>query len=112
MLFNSLAFLVFAPLFFAVYFVLKGRARMIFVLLSSYFFYGWWDWRFLGLLILSMISNLGILCFFKYMNFFIDSAYEILGAFGSTDTRPILNIVLPIGISFYTFQSMSYSIDL
>ena len=140
MLFNSLAFLVFAPLFFAVYFVLKGRARMIFVLLSSYFFYGWWDWRFLGLLILStvidyylgigienagadhplrkrllilsMVSNLAILCFFKYLNFFIDSAYQILGAFGYTDTGPILRIVLPIGISFYTFQSMSYIIDL
>src|SRR6266508_3273518 len=140
MLFNSLVFLVFAPLFFAVYFVLNGRARTIFVLLSSYFFYGWWDWRFLGLLILStvidyylgigienavvdhplrkrllilsMVSNLGILCFFKYLNFFIDSAYQILGAFGYTDTGPILRVVLPIGISFYTFQSMSYIIDL
>jgi len=140
MLFNSLAFLVFAPVFFAVYFVLKGRARMIFVLLSSYLFYGWWDWRFLGLLILStvidyylgigienaganqslrkrllilsMISNLGILCFFKYLNFFIDSAYQILSTVGNTDTKPILGIVLPIGISFYTFQSMSYCIDL
>ena len=140
MLFNSLAFLVFAPAFFALYFVLKGRARMIFVLLSSYFFYAWWDWRFLGLLvlstvidyslgigidnagenlvrkrkllILSVISNLTILCFFKYLNFFIDSAYEILSAVGDTDTKPVFQIILPIGISFYTFQSMSYCIDL
>lgn len=137
MLFTSLTFVVFAVVFFPLYFALKGRARTTFVLLSSYFFYGWWDYRFVSLLILSsivdfriglalerappegrrrkalvtasVVTNLSILGFFKYCNFFIESFYD---AFLPGAESPALNIVLPVGISFYTFQTLSYSIDL
>lgn len=139
MLFNSLSFLVFAPLFFLGFFLLRGNARLFWLLGASYFFYAWWDWRFLSLLALSTIvdfqigrameaavderrrrtllivslcSNLGILGVFKYFDFFSDSARELLGLIGLSVSPPLLNVVLPVGISFYTFQTMSYSIDL
>ena len=108
MVFNSIAFLVFIALFFPIYFTLKGKARLWFMLISSYVFYGWWDYRFLALIIfstcldfylsvlinnqedpsrrklaltISIIVNLAFLGFFKYFNFFIDSANDLLGYF-------------------------------
>jgi len=138
MLFNSLTFLAFAALFFPIYFILHGRARLWFTLLASYLFYGWWDWRFLGLLgfsttvdytlgrlleferdpqrrrallIVSIVVNLGILGFFKYFNFFAGSLIEVSHYFGATPSWVTLNIILPVGVSFYTFQSLSYTID-
>lgn len=111
-------------------------ARRRFLLLVSYYFYGYWDWRFLGLLTLtitvdflvaraidaeenqqkrkrllwiSLGINLGVLGFFKYFNFFVDSASDILAPFGIQIRT--LNVILPVGISFFTFQSLSYTID-
>ncbi len=115
--------------------------RNVFLLLCSYFFYGVWDWRFLflifftssvdytlGFLIgktpeeqkirrklflsLSIIINIGILAFFKYSNFFIDSIAGAFTLFGADLSIPSLQIILPVGISFYTFQSLSYTIDI
>ncbi len=138
MVFNSITFLVFSVIFFPVYFTLKGKARVWWSLLASYLFYGWWDWRFLSLimlstfmdfqfgsviggtldeikrkriLIFSMVMNLGFLGFFKYFNFFIDSFASLMHSFGLQPSMSSLNIILPVGISFYTFQSMSYTID-
>ena len=138
MIFNSLAFLGFISIFFPLYFTLKGKARLWLCLLGSYFFYGWWDWRFLSLiafstcvdyfvglkldgteqprqrkmlLVTSMVVNLGFLAFFKYFNFFIDSFQDMLLSIGYDGSFHSLNIILPVGISFYTFQSMSYTID-
>ncbi len=111
----------------------------ILLLIASYFFYGWWDWRFLSLiafstvvdyflgiqisrqhndkkrkffLLLSIIANLGLLGFFKYFNFFIDSWIELWRLFGYEMPLSTISIILPVGISFYTFQTMSYSIDI
>jgi alginate O-acetyltransferase complex protein AlgI len=139
MIFNSLTFLVFVAIFLPVYFSLKGRARLFWSLTGSYLFYGWWDWRFLSLIAIStmvdfilgqkmakedeepkrkrliwisMILNLGFLGFFKYFNFFTDSFVNMLQGFGLNPSVHTLNIILPVGISFYTFQSMSYTIDI
>ena len=139
MIFNSLTFLVFIAIFIPVYFSLKGRVRLLWALSGSYFFYGWWDWRFLTLiaistmvdfylgaqmekeevekrrkrlLVMSMVLNLGILGFFKYFNFFTDSFIAMLQGFGLQPSLHTLKIILPVGISFYTFQSMSYTIDI
>jgi alginate O-acetyltransferase complex protein AlgI len=138
MVFNSITFLIFSGIFFPIYFLLKGRYRMLWSLAASYLFYGWWDWRFLSLIVIStfmdfqfgkvigatddakrrkqmlvfsMIMNLGFLGFFKYFNFFIDSFTLMLQGFGLEPSVSTLNIILPVGISFYTFQSMSYTID-
>ena len=136
-LFNSLAFLVFAPAVLLIYFATKGRLRLLFLLAASYFFYGWWDWRFLSLiltstiidyfvgcwlesaksgrrkflLVLSCVTNLGLLGVFKYFNFFITSLTAALTTLGVQTNLSTLNIILPVGISFYTFQTMSYTID-
>lgn len=139
MIFNSLVFLVFVAAFFSVYFLLKGRLRLAWILVSSYVFYGWWDWRFLGLIafstimdylfglyiadaadprrkkaiiVASVVMNLGFLCIFKYFNFFADSAAALLHLFGMHASWTTMNIILPVGISFYTFQSMSYTIEI
>ncbi|HHM21653.1 MAG TPA: MBOAT family protein, partial [Bacteroidetes bacterium] len=139
MVFNSLTFLVFAALFIPIYFWLKGRARLLWALAGSYVFYGWWDWRFLSLIIIStlvdfvlgaamdkeenekkrkrlllmsMVLNLGILGFFKYFNFFVNSFVQLLQSLGLEPSVHTLHIILPVGISFYTFQSMSYTIDI
>ena len=128
MVFNSITFLVFSGIFFPIYFLLKGHLRMGWSLLASYVFYGWWDWRFLSLIIistvmdfylgsligqtenprrrkqyiiLSMIMNLGFLGFFKYFNFFIDSFAAMLQGFGLEPSISSLNIILPVGISFF-----------
>jgi alginate O-acetyltransferase complex protein AlgI len=141
MLFNSIDFCFFLPTVFILYWFIANKnlkVQNLLLLISSYVFYGWWDWRFLSLivfsscidyyigiilsrttndnkrtflLITSIIVNLGLLMFFKYFNFFVESlstAFTFLG-------RPIetsrLNIILPVGISFYTFQTLSYTID-
>lgn len=136
--FNSLAFCIFLPIVLVVYYALTRRAQNAWLLCASYFFYGWWDWRFLALLALStsidyvaalnidrsddrltrrrflclsLGTNLVVLGFFKYFNFFSRSAFELLSAIGISASLPVLQIVLPVGISFYTFQSMSYTID-
>lgn len=140
MIFNSLAFLVFFPIVFLAYWLIPKKyfkVQNILLLTASYVFYGWWDWRFLSLiafstiidyilglkiftsvskkktfLILSLVSNLGLLAIFKYFNFFIDSWIGFWDLFGYHMSPTTLNIILPVGISFYTFQTMSYSIDI
>ena len=143
MLFNSLEFLIFLPTVFLLYwFVFQRNLRVqnLLLLISSYVFYGWWDYRFLSLIFLSTIVdyfvglkiynsddkrikksylwisilfNLGLLGFFKYFNFFIDSWIDLLGTIGYEQKSTwTLNVILPVGISFYTFQTMSYSLDI
>ncbi len=140
MLFNSLFFWAFFGVFTLGYWALKGRARNTWSLAASYLFYGWWDWRFLGLITLltglnyyfgleiakdlanarsrrrwiiaSVVTSLGILGFFKYYNFFVDSASALLASLGLPAGQSTLSIILPVGISFYTFQAMSYTLDL
>ena len=138
MLFNSLIFPVFFLLVVLVYYQLNLRWQNNWLLVASYFFYGWWDWRFCSLLLFStvldwfishamykseslgrrknllissLIGNLGVLGFFKYFNFFIDSAQSLLNSAGFHADMFTLNIILPVGISFYTFQTMAYTID-
>ncbi len=140
MLFNSWVFLLFFALTLSAY-VLTSRKLVLqnlVLLVASYVFYGWWNWKFLGLIALSTaidyvaglriadsedpktrkrwvavscISNLGILALFKYFDFFMGSLGEVLAPMGLEGLMPSLELVLPVGISFYTFQSMSYSID-
>ena len=142
MLFNSLPFLIFLPVVFILYwFVLQKKSQWqnAILLLSSYFFYAWWDWRFLfllgfstwldffsGILIhrsekqshrriwlwISVGINLCFLGFFKYFNFFIDSAIRALELLGFQANPWTLQILLPVGISFYTFHGLSYVIDI
>ena len=143
LLFNSLEFILFLPIVFYLYWFVfyKGHYfQNLLILISSYFFYGWWDWRFLSLIAMStfvdffvglkihnsqnnktrkvflwisIFFNLGLLGFFKYFNFFIQSWIDFVSAFGyQMQSTWTLNIILPIGISFYTFQTMSYSIDI
>lgn len=141
MLFNSIEYLIFLPLVFVIYWgVFKKtiRGQNLFLLLASYLFYGWWDYRFLTLIAFSTVVdfiiglqlgketsifkrklllstslavNLGLLGFFKYFNFFIDSWVQAWSALGVTMHTASLNIILPVGISFYTFQTLSYTID-
>ena len=138
MLFNSLAFLVFFPSFLLAYLATRGAARLWLTLLASYFFYAWWDWRLLPLLwfqtgldffvartlfrmgdtlrrrrllALSLTTNLSLLGFFKYFHFGVESARGLARLFGFEVPELTLQILLPVGISFYTFQSMSYVID-
>ena len=139
MLFNSLIFPGFIIVVFLVYPRLRHRGQNIFLIIASYIFYGYWDWRFIFLLftltvlnyiigqhlwtsdrqnkkklllIASVAANLGILCFFKYFNFFVNSAASVLAAIGLHPNIPLLQVILPIGISFYTFQTMTYTIDI
>jgi D-alanyl-lipoteichoic acid acyltransferase DltB (MBOAT superfamily) len=140
MIFNSVAFLIFFIIVFITYWLIPKKnfkRQNTLLLLASYVFYGWWDWRFLSLiafstildyvvglkihnsvskkktyLIISLISNLGLLCVFKYFNFFIESWVNLWSLFGYEMSLSTLNIILPVGISFYTFQTMSYSIDI
>lgn len=142
MLFNSIEFAIFLPIVFLLYwFVARKNYRLqnVFVLLASYVFYGWWDWRFLSLIIFSsfvdyvvglwlareekagkrklllatsIFVNLGFLGFFKYFNFFSANFAEAFTLLGEHIDPTRLNIILPVGISFYTFQTLSYSIDI
>ena len=141
MLFNSFEFAIFLPIVFIIYWAISRwgiKTQNAFILIASYFFYGWWDWRFLSLiafstiidflvgiqlnktskdsnrkalLLLSIIVNIGFLGFFKYFNFFVESFSELFTLFGQHISPTRLNIILPVGISFYTFQTLSYSID-
>ena len=143
MLFNSIEYLIFLPIVFLIHsytYDKSFKVQNLFILISSYYFYGWWDWRFLSLIFLSTIVdyligfkihnsldvkvrksflwvsilfNLSLLGFFKYCNFFIDSWIDLLASFGY-EQKSIwtLNVILPVGISFYTFQTMSYSLDI
>ncbi len=141
MIFNSLQFLFFLPIVFLLYWKVFNKdltVQNVLLLAASYIFYGWWDYRFLGLILISsvvdflvaqqiekegkvfkrkmflMISilvNLGILSVFKYFNFFIDSFADLLGLFNLQVNRWSLQLILPVGISFYTFQTLSYTID-
>ncbi len=138
MVFTSLTFLAFAALFFPVFFLARGRLQTLVVLLASYIFYGWWDWRFMALLAastigdytvgrllanahaeskrrllltVSIVANLGYLGTFKYFNFFVANFADVMRSIGFQPDWATLHIVLPVGISFYTFQSMSYTID-
>ncbi len=138
MVFNSLTFFAFLAIVLLAYYRLGHRGQNWLLLVASYVFYGWWDYRFLGLLLFttlfdywcalrleaesdrrrrklflafSMIVNLGVLSVFKYFNFFAESLVELLATLGMTASFPTLNVILPVGISFYTFLSMSYTID-
>lgn len=141
MLFNSIDFAIFFPIVFVLYWILSKHlvARNLLILISSYVFYGWWDWRFLfliaissivdyvvgnqlykteklkkrkGLLLISLLVNLGFLVYFKYTNFFIETFVDSFRLFGKELEVSSLNIILPVGISFYTFQTLSYTIDI
>ncbi len=141
MLFHSIDFAIFLPLVFLVYwFVTNNNLKLqnLFIVIASYTFYGWWDWRFLSLLLISttvdyfigrkfvslnkpdhrklllwisIIVNLGFLGFFKYYHFFVDNFIAAFSFFGMEFKPSTLNIILPVGISFYTFQTLSYTID-
>lgn len=141
MLFNSIDFAIFLPIVFLLYwFVTQKNLKYqnLLLLLASYVFYGWWDWKFLSLIVFSsfvdyyvgigmsksndtkrrklllltsILVNLGFLGFFKYYNFFAESFADAFTLLGNPIEVSRLNIILPVGISFYTFQTLSYSID-
>lgn len=138
MLFNTWTFAAFLPIVLLIYYSLNRRWQNYFLLIASYVFYGWWDYRFCSLLavstivdffcgqgiasvksiaqrkailMISCVVNLGILAFFKYFSFFADSFSRMFELVGFRLDYPTLSIILPVGISFYTFQTLSYSID-
>lgn len=142
MIFNSIDFGIFFPLVFFTYWLFFRKdilQRNIYLIIVSYLFYGWWDWRFLSLiiisslvdfivgkkifkeeniikrkrwLIISLVVNIGFLGFFKYFNFFLDSFIDAFSIFGLKIDGFNLTIILPVGISFYTFQTLSYTLDI
>ncbi|PKG43645.1 MBOAT family O-acyltransferase [Psychroflexus sp. MES1-P1E] len=142
MLFNSIDFAIFLPLVFIIYWFVANKnlkLQNLLIVVSSYIFYSWWDWRFLSLILFSTIIdylvgkklrtesniskrkfllwtsilvNLGFLGFFKYYNFFLDNFVTAFSFFGTSINSQGLNIILPVGISFYTFQTLSYTIDI
>jgi len=139
--FNSIHFVVFFAVVYAVYRLLRHRAQNLWLLAASYYFYAAWDWRFTGLLAASTLVSywagaalgrpavrasraaslrvlwaalgflLAVLGFFKYAGFFVDSAARALSTIGFDVGDPVLAIVLPLGISFYTFMAMAYVVD-
>ncbi len=138
MLFDTPVFFVFLTIVVACYWLLGWRKQNVFLLFASYFFYGWWDWRFLSLIVIStvvdfycakniasssnrvrrkalltisVVLNLGFLGFFKYFNFFADSLSTAMSAVGFPISISFLRILLPPGISFYTFQALAYIVD-
>ena len=141
MIFNSIDFAIFLPIVFILYWFVTDKnlsSQNFLIVVASYIFYGWWDWRFLLLIIFSTIVdftighklkteqnqikrkillwssifvNLGLLGFFKYYNFFLDNFITAFSFFGTEIKANTLNIILPVGISFYTFQTLSYTID-
>ena len=141
MLFNSIDFAIFLPIVFVLYWFVANKnlkLQNFLIVAASYLFYGWWDWRFLSLILFSTIIdytigqklrveenetkrkvllwssillNLGFLGFFKYYNFFLDNFITAFSFFGTEINANSLNIILPVGISFYTFQTLSYTID-
>lgn len=141
MLFNSIDFAIFLPIVFILYWFVANKnlkVQNFLIVLASYLFYGWWDWRFLSLILFSTIIdysvgrkliteenqtkrkvllwtsilvNLGFLGFFKYYNFFLDNFITAFSFFGGEIRGSSLHIILPVGISFYTFQTLSYTLD-
>lgn len=141
MLFNSIDFAIFLPIVFLLYWFVTNKnlkLQNLLIVVASYVFYGWWDWRFLSLIVFStvvdytvgrqlrteenqlkrkillwtsILVNLGFLGFFKYYNFFLDNFITAFSFFGQEIQGNSLNIILPVGISFYTFQTLSYTID-
>lgn len=141
MLFNSIDFAIFLPVVFILYWFVTNKnlkLQNFLIVAASYLFYGWWDWRFLSLiffsslvdylvglgllsqnnlrkrkilLLISILVNLGLLAFFKYYNFFLENFITAFSFFGAKINAGSLNIILPVGISFYSFQTLSYSID-
>lgn len=141
MLFNTIEFAIFLPIVFLLYWFVTNKSlttQNLLIVVASYVFYGWWDWRFLSLiafssmvdylvgiglskyddkqkrkalLLTSILVNIGFLGLFKYYNFFAQSFSDAFTFFGYSIKPSSLNIVLPVGISFYTFQTLSYSID-
>ena len=141
MLFNSIDFAIFLPIVFILYWFVTNKnlkLQNFLIVAASYLFYGWWDWRFLSLILFStvvdytigrklrmeenqtkrkillwtsILVNLGFLGFFKYYNFFLDNFITAFSFFGTEIKANSLNIILPVGISFYTFQTLSYTID-
>lgn len=139
MFFNSFIFFIFMAIVLPVFYFLPRKYKVPHLLIASYIFYGYWDWRFCSLLaistivdfyvgravhhaeeaqkrkrllLVSMVVNLGILGLFKYFNFFIGSIQATATSLGFNVDFLHLNIILPVGISFYTFQTMSYTIDI
>lgn len=142
MLFNSFEFLLYLPITFLLYWAFSRNRKIqnLIVVIASYVFYGWWDWRFLmliaftsacsyasGLLLerfegqrkrqkmvsaANIVLNLGILGLFKYYNFFVDNLELLFSAMGFHLDMMTMSIILPVGISFYTFQALSYTIDI
>jgi len=142
MLFNSIDFAVFLPIVFALYWLINNKSlkvQNLLIIAASYLFYGWWDWRFLSLIVfstlvdyavgiglskqedkttrklllwVSIIVNLGFLGVFKYYDFFLNNFISAFSFFGIPIQANLLHIILPVGISFYTFQTLSYSIDI
>ena len=139
MLFNSFAFLIFIPIFFLSYFLTHGNVRLFVCLIYSYIFYSWWDWRFLSLIILvtavnyiagfkisncqrkkikkyifiiTVFFDLGLLGIFKYFEFFSETFSTMLLKLGMNPSVSTINIILPVGISFYIFQTLSYVFDI
>ena len=141
MTFTSFEFLIFLPVVFLLYWMLCSKNKNLqngFIVCISLFFYGWWDWRFLGLLLVTALStyfagiwmekedsndkkrrwisigaivlNIGILLYYKYFNFFIQTFVDTFSMFGKELSVSTLKIILPVGISFYTFTALSYSI--
>jgi len=141
MLFNSIDFAIFLPIVFVLYWFVTDKnlkLQNLLIVIASYVFYGWWDWKFLSLIVfstlvdytvgiklknekkalnrkillwISILVNLGFLGFFKYYNFFLDNFIKAFTFFGMEIQASSLNIILPVGISFYTFQTLSYTID-
>ena len=141
MLFNTIDFAIFLPIVFIIYWFVFNKNfkyQNLFLVFASYIFYGWWDWKFLSLILfstvldyfigkklsteqnlfkrkillwMSIVINLSFLGFFKYYNFFLENFIATFTFFGSKIQPNTLNIILPVGISFYTFQTLSYSID-
>ncbi|MFD2916256.1 MBOAT family O-acyltransferase [Psychroserpens luteus] len=141
MFFNSIDFAIFLPIVFVLYWILQRyplKFQNFLIVIASYVFYGWWDYRFLALIVFStlidysiglrlqktkklndrklllwtsILINIGFLGFFKYYNFFVDNFVTAFSFFGSEIQSNTLNIILPVGISFYTFQTLSYTID-
>jgi len=136
--FNSLTFGLFLPVTLAGYWLLPARYRVAVLLVASYVFYSWWDYRFLTLIVVSTLTdylvgkhlplstsdrrrrlllttsvvvNIGLLGFFKYWGFFVESAGSFLARVGLEPNLALLQVILPVGISFYTFQTLSYTID-
>ncbi len=141
MLFNSIDFAIFLPIVFILYWFVTDKnlkLQNFLIVGASYLFYGWWDWRFLSLLLfstlvdytvgrallkqenpikrrallwVSIVCNLGLLGYFKYYNFFLENFITAFSFLGAKINASSLNVILPVGISFYTFQTLSYGID-